>query len=343
MELYDRQRIKWTYSTHRVDRAQVAGIAPTSPEADPGALVLARIVQIGRHKEVEAPNGRKMMLFPGDIVAGTLAHRYATDQFEGFAAASGPTGHLMGVGGIFGEVRSKNERMIDPTVVEWIGRLADSTGHPLNLRRFALHPRPSKNASRPRTAVVVGASMNAGKTTTAAQIIRSLSGQGSRVSAAKITGTACRKDPGMFEDAGAHKVLDFTHFGFPSTAHLPERDLLGLAAGLRAALLEDEPETIVYEIADGIFQRETRLLLEDPDFHATVDTILYAAPESPSCESGVRWLRERDYTVVGVAGPVANSHLGMAEVEEATGVPAFNGEMILAGALDRALRPASVA
>jgi hypothetical protein len=185
--------------------------------------------------------------------------------------------------------------------------------------------------------------MNAGKTTTAAQAIRSLSGQGRRVSAAKITGTACRKDPGMMEDAGALRVLDFTHCGHPSTANLPVDDLLGLAVDLRAALLEDEPEFLVYEIADGIFQRETRILLEDPGFRATIDAVVYAAPESPSCESGVRRLRDWKYNVVATAGMVANSELGMIEARAATGVPCLNGQMILGGALDKAFERASVA
>ena len=343
MDTHGNIKIKWTYATHIVDRSVVAGLGPAAPGADPGALVLARVLQIGRHKEVEATNGRKLTLFPGDVIAGVLAHRYATDQYEGFPAATGVTGHLLSVGGICGEVRSKNERMVDPTVIEWLGRLVDSQRRPINVRRFAAPPRRGQADARPRTILVVGAAMNAGKTTTAAQIIRSLSGQGLRVSAAKITGTACRKDPGMMEDAGAVRVLDFTHMGYPSTAHLPEDDLLALAADLRAMLLAEEPEFIVCEIADGIFQRETRLLLENPGFHDTIDATLFAGPDSPSCESGVRWLRERGYAIAGTAGPVANSRLGIMEVQEATGVPCLNGEMILGGALDNVLRPASVA
>src|SRR5262249_23765662 len=154
-------------------------------------------------------------------------------------------------------------------------------------------PRRPAPAPRPRTVLVVGASMNSGKTTTAAQVIHSLAGQGRRVCAAKVTGTACRKDPAMMEDAGALRVFDFTCAGYPSTANLAQRDLLALSMDLRAHLLEDRPEFIVCEIADGIFQRETRLLLDDPDFRETIDLVLYAAPESPSCESGVRWLRDR--------------------------------------------------
>ncbi len=340
MDFYGNLKIKWTYVTQCVDRSVVKRIVPMESEPDPGRLVLARVSLIGRHKEVEGTDGRKRMLFPNDVIAGALAYRYATDQFEGHPIASGATGHLLGIGGTCGLVVSKNERMVDPTCLEWIGTLADDRGEALNLRRFVRNHRRTAVTPRPRTILVVGASMNAGKTTTAAQVIRSLSGQGCRVAAAKITGTACRKDPGIMEDAGAVRVLDFTHAGYPSTAHLPAGDLLALASDLRALLLEERPEFIMYEIADGIFQRETRLLLEDPAFRETVDVVLYAAPESPSCESGVRWLHQWGYTLGAVAGPVANSRLGMEEVRDATGVPCLNGEMILGGALNNLLLPA---
>lgn len=342
MEYFENIRIKWTYTTHRVDRSSVKGIGPMTSDPDPGRLVLGRILTIGKHKEVEGTNGRKITLFPGDVVAGCLAYRYATDQYEGLPIANGAA-HLVSIGGVCGLVASKNEKMPEPTTMEWIGSLTGRTGTPLYLRDFALKPRRSFNPPRPRTILVVGASMNAGKTTTAAQVIRSLSGRGRRVAAAKITGTACHKDPGIMEDAGALRVLDFTHAGHPSTANLPAEDLLALAVDLRLLLLEERPEFIVYEIADGIFQRETRLLLEDRSFRETIDVLLYAAPESPSCESGVRWLREWGYTVGAVGGLVANSRLGMEEVRAATGVSCLNGQMILDGALDHVLLPASVA
>jgi hypothetical protein len=331
-------QLKWSYVTHRVDRSQAVALLPLTGNSDPGALVLARVKSIGRHKEIEDFHGVKRALFPGDVIVGVLGHRYATDQFEGRATAAGPMGHLLGIGGVCGEVVSKNEKMIDPTSLEWIGRVADSQGKAIYLRSFAIHPRRSPRTIRARTLLVVGASMNSGKTTTAAQAIRSLAGEGRLVAAAKITGTACRKDPGLMEDGGAPRVLDFTHCGYPSTAHLPPGEVLSIASDLRAALMEEDPEFIVYEIADGIFQRETRILLEDPDFRGTIDAVLFTGTDSVSCEGGVRHLKALGYDVVAVAGLVANSRLGMAEVQASTGIACLNGEMILGGALKDALQ-----
>ena len=159
-----------------------------------------------------------MSLFPGDIVACVFGNRYATDQYHAEATCEGPFGHISGIGGVMGRIVSKNSKMPDPTVVEWLGRPVGSDGRPLHLRDFGVDRLNHCVRPRPRTLLSVGASMNSGKTTTAAYAIRSLTASGRRVMAAKITGTACRKDLGVFEDAGAERALDFTWAGHPSTA-----------------------------------------------------------------------------------------------------------------------------
>src|SRR5439155_1548810 len=130
MEILEKSKIKWTYVTHAVDRAVVTGLAPMSAKTDPGALVLGRVRQVGKHKEIEGVDGRRVTLFPGDVIAGVLGHRYATDQYEGEAIARGPLGHLLGIGGVCGEVVGRNEKMPDPTVLEWVGRPTDAKGSP---------------------------------------------------------------------------------------------------------------------------------------------------------------------------------------------------------------------
>ena len=337
METYGSQRIKWPYATHIVDRTAFTTLIPVVEEDNPGSLLLGRVVAIGRHKDLESVEGRKISLFKDDLFVGTLGHRYATDQYEGAAVCRGPMGHILSIGGVCGEVVSKNERMVDPTVVEWLGRLAGEGGAPLHLRDFRMTSARPLHAPRPRIVLSLGASMNAGKTTTAAQLIRSLASAGHKVSAAKITGTACRKDPSLLEDAGATRVLDFTWTGWPSTAGCSREELLSVWREITWALRADEPEVLVYEIADGIVQRETRMLLEDPVVRDSVDAVTYAAPDSLSCESGVRMLRGLGYKVLATAGPVANSALGRAEVEALTQIPCLAGDAILAGALVPAL------
>lgn len=325
--------IKWPYVTHLVDPTLAKGLLPVMEGYDPGSLVLARVLTLGKHQYLEAQDGRRMALFAGDYLAGVLGDRYATDQYEAVGRVQGPIGHIVGMGGVMGEVVSMNRQIQPPTTIEYLGRLADADGRPLHMSQFqALPPRPLK-AGTATTVMSLGASMNSGKTTTAAQMIRSLTAAGYRVAAGKVTGTACRKDPNLLADAGAVSVLDFTYAGWPSTANLPGELLLSIAGRIRAALEACDPEFVVLEVADGVLQRETTFLLEDDRFRASVDGVTFAGPDSLSCDAGVRRLRALGYTVVATAGMVANGALGIAEVEAACGVRCVSGESILAGAM----------
>jgi len=284
MNTFGNLRVKWPYATHLVDRSRVKTLVPIEFGHDPGALVLARVLEISRHKEIESSCGCKMTLYPGDVFVGVLGDRYATDQFHAYGRIQGPIGQIVGIGGLVGEVVSMNTRMIPPTTVEYVGRLADADGRPLRTQQFQRLPAPII-APGATTIFTLGASMNAGKTTTGVQVIRSLTAEGFQVAAAKITGTACRKDLNLFHDGGAINVLDFTHAGWPSTANLSKDELLCIAGRVRAALQECDPDFVVMEIADGLLQRETMLMLEDEAFRASIDAVTFAGPDALSCEA----------------------------------------------------------
>ena len=339
MNRFGNMRVKWPYATHLVDRDRAKALLPIELGHDPGALVLARVLAISRHKEIESQCGCRMALYPGDVFVGVLGDRYATDQFHAYGRISGPLGHIVGLGGVVGEVVSMNTRMIPPTTIEFIGRVADADGQPLRMQQFqALPPQPIDHRAA-TTVFALGASMNSGKTTTATQIIRSLTGDGFRVAAAKVTGTACRKDLNLFHDAGAIDVLAFTFAGWPSTANLSKDELLRITGRVRAALQAYDPDFVVVEIADGLLQRETMLMLEDEPFRASIDGVTFAGPDALSCDAGVRRLQALGGPeLLATAGMVANSALGIAEVENSTGARCLSGEMILNGALVPALR-----
>jgi len=269
---------------------------------------------------------------------GALGDRYATEQFEGTAVVSGATGHVVSIGGVVGQVASMHVASPPPTTIEYLGRPEDEDGRPLHMRRFQALP---TEAPRNRDAVTIlslGAGMDSGKTTTAAQVIRSLVGGGHVVAAAKLTGTACGKDPHLLYDAGAVAVFDFTHAGWPSTANLTLDELLSISSRIRAALAVYEPEFVVLEIADGIVQRETAMMLADPDFRDSIDAVMFAGPNALACDAGVKRLTELGYTVLAIAGMVANSALGIAEAEACCDLPCLSGQDILAGKLMNPLR-----
>src|SRR5262245_60547377 len=136
MDTFGNVRIKWPYVTHLIHRRAVSRLLPPVEETNPGSIVLARVQTIGKHRELEARDGQRVTLFAGYVFVCVLGNRYATDQYEGLARCSATQGHILGIGGVCGEVVSMNNRMPEPTVIEWLGRLAGLDGEPLHLGRF---------------------------------------------------------------------------------------------------------------------------------------------------------------------------------------------------------------
>ena len=163
--------------------------------------------------------------------------------------------------------------------------------------------------------------MNAGKTTTAAQLILGFSRRGLRVGAAKVTGTGSGGDVWKMVDAGATEVLDFTDAGHASTYCLPPRKVAKVAQQLHRHLAAAGCEIVVLEIADGLFQQETSALLESDAMASIVDGYLLAVTDSLSAAAGAQWLQSRQLPLLALCGTINKSALAAREAVAATGLP----------------------
>ena len=334
------EKIKWGYVTHAFPSEAMASYERSSEDPKVGDVALCRVLTLGKHTRMDDNRGYGLALFPGDVIACAFGNRYATDQYEGYVPPAREQYHMLSIGGVCGMVGSKNDKMPDPTTIDFLGYAQDMEGRRVNLRDWRLDPAPvAEDARKPTVLLTVGASMNAGKTTTAAMAIRGLSRAGHRVVAAKITGTGAVKDLNYMRDAGAEVVLDFTDYGCPSTYRVSLRKLLRLEQTLRSHLMAHDPDYIVYEIADGIFQRETALLLDSEEFRAVVDHVLFAALDSLSAESAKRTLTDRGFKLLGFSGVVSASDLGRKEVESATGLPCLSSSELSGGGIVQLLEP----
>lgn len=311
---------KRSYTTRRADlsaarRLLTAGITPSA-----GDLVLARVTRIGQHGGLQLPNGRRATLFVGDEIVVTYGNRYAPDQFE--ARVPGHLGacHLVAAGGIAAEARSWHSRMKRPTEIEPLGILADAAGQALNLASFRMPDDNVTPARLPCVIAVVGTSMNAGKTTAAAHLIRGLVLRGLRVGAAKVTGTGAMGDVAIMADAGAHCVLDFTDCGFASTYRVPRQDIERI---LRQTVVHagHAADAVIVEVADGLYQAETAALLKSPTFRRVVNGVVFAAGDAMGAAAGVEWLEQRGLPVLAVSGALTASPLGAEEASLATRLP----------------------
>jgi molybdopterin-guanine dinucleotide biosynthesis protein len=166
--------------------------------------------------------------------------------------------------------------------------------------------------------------MNSGKSTALSCLVRGLSDAGLAVSAGKATGTGSGNDPGMFVDAGAVKVLDFTDFGYPTTFQLHHGHIRGLFVDLLSALTDSSPDVVVVEVADGVYQGETRALLADPVFQKAVDRVIFAAADALGAVAGLQVLKGANISVAAVTGVLTSSPLAVREAAAATDVPVLS-------------------
>ena len=173
----------------------------------------------------------------------------------------------------------------------------------------------------PRVIVVLGSSMDSGKSHTARSIIKGLRAEGHTVAGIKVTGTATGSDTWGMLDAGARPALDFIDGGYPSTYLLGEQQLVELHEKLLANAVEAGAKWVVIEVADGILQQETAALIRSARFTGTVDAWVFATGDPLGAVGGISILEDLGIQPLAVSGVVSRSALARREVEKATGLP----------------------
>lgn len=315
-------RAKAAYTTRRVDMSVAVRLMSDAVPCA-GDLVLARVVKIGQHPCLESPHSRRAPLFEGDEIIVCYGNRYAPDQFEAEVPDDLGECHLVAAGGVAARMVTRHASVKTPTLIQPLGLLGDAQGRRINLANWTL-PAVICGWPRPLVIAVAGTSMNSGKTTSAAHLIKGLSRAGFKVGAAKITGTGAGGDIGLMRDAGALVSLDFTDFGHVSTYRVCLAELERVAAQAIAHLHGAGAAVAVLEIADGLLQQETAALLGSTVFQKSLDGLVFAVGDAMGACGGVAWLRERNLPVVALSGRICASPLATREAAAATGLPVFD-------------------
>lgn len=320
-------QVKTAYTTRQVRPESFAALLTGDQQPRAGDLVLARVTAIGQHPRIERPNGRRSVLFEGDEILVCYGNRYAPDQFEALVPDDLGPCHLVAAGGVAGRVVAWHTEMEEPTEITPLGLVATPKGRPLNLRDWGLpEPISQGEGRRPWTVVVVGATMNAGKTTTAAGIVRGLVRAGYTAGAAKVTGTGAGGDVWLMTDAGAQPVFDFTHAGFASTYLCAPNEVEAILRTLYGQLVDTGVDAAVLEVADGVFQDETAALLASAVFRNLADKVVFAASDALGAAAGVGLLRRLGLPVAAASGLLTASPLAVREARANLDVPVLTFE-----------------
>ena len=319
----------WAFTTRRVPQGAASSILPPKGKPEPGDLVLARVDSIGHHGNLHLVNGRRRHLFVGDEIVVAYGNRYASNQFEALVPETLGPCHLVAGGGMAARAVSWHVSISKgPTEITPIGVLANTEGHRINLRDFALTPAAASREYRPTPIAVIGTSMDSGKTQTAVYLVRGLIAAGLRVGYAKVTGTGAGGDFFWLKDAGADPVFDFTDVGMASTYLAEPEDVEAALVSLVGHVASHGVDAMVLEIADGVLQRETAALLKSPKFRALVGGIVLAAQDSMGAVAGVNWLRKRPTPVLALSGVLTAAPLQIAEARDATGLDVHDREAL---------------
>lgn len=304
---------KWTWSCrHLPTNTAYAPRHEDRAAPQPGDLAVVRVDSLGYHAKIMTAQQGQLRLYPGDLLVGVFGNRYATDAYEAEVQTLEDLSILTNAG-MIGTVFSKNAAMKKPTHITFLHYLSDGQGGRLNLKN--LHFQPKLPAQPLRNIIlVVGSGMNSGKTTTMMKLTKALLDKGLAVAACKLTGSVSTNDHGELSATGAPFVTDFSDYGFPSTYLCHDDELHALFHTMMADAAATNPDVTVVEIADGLLQRETRLLLESPIIRRQVAGVVMAATCASSAIYGLSQLEALGHEVVTVSGIITNSPLFMREL-----------------------------
>jgi hypothetical protein len=323
---------RWSWACRIVQPGATQILAhPLGHVPAPGDLAVVQVEEMGYHERITTQDNLRLRIYPGDRIVGVFGNRYATDAYEGEVDGLDDLS-LLTAGGMIGTVRSRHRSVKRPTRVKFLGYVAHANGEVVNLKTAAFQK--AKPTHSPRNLIaVVGTGMNAGKTTSCVKLIKALSQQGLRVAACKLTGSVSNRDQDEMRSASATQVLDFSDFGFPSTYLCGKDELLDLYGTMMAGLEPANADVTVMEIADGILQRETAMLLEDAALRQQLSGVVLAADNALSARYAVSRLESLGHRVLAVTGVLTSSPLCMREFAEiaATPVASSAGDATLLG------------
>jgi len=290
-----------------------------------GDLIFGEVVELGHHRSLESKSARIHTIYEGTRAVFGVGNRYAPDQYEGLVPENYvDTLDQMCTGGVVSELRIKNELIRTPTKIKVLGYVCDANGNFVNTRNHVLiKPKRADRKTRGAKLILcVGTAMNSGKTHAAAACCYALTSMGKAVRAAKITGTARLKDIFLMNDCGAEYVADFTYFGYPSTYMLNEDELFNIFHSFDMKYGNNPKNYIVIEIADGIFQRETAMLLRMKEVRDRIHKLIFCAPDSSAVFGGTRMLLEQfDLKPSAISGLCSSSPLAIREIETFSKLP----------------------
>lgn len=313
-------------AAYTIDKDQIRYRTQSDKKPEVGDLIYGKVLNLGAHSKLENKEGRIHSINLNTKAVFVYGSRYAPDAFEGEVPAQYSSEvDLLARSGMVGKVISKNSLYLNCTKVKSLGYVCDSTGKILNTKYYPLINKGLRS-KKPKAKMIlcIGAAMNSGKSYSAARACWALSTAGHLVKGTKVTGTSCLKDILLMEDNGASRVADFTILGYPSTYLLNEEEILHIFSTLENNFGRHKGYWVV-EFADGIFQKETAMLLRNDRIKKRIHKLVYCAHDAAGVLGGIKIL-EQDFGLApdAISGCCSSSPLAIKEFRRHTDIPTFD-------------------
>jgi hypothetical protein len=279
---------------------------------------------------VEADSGRSMTIVAGDIFLAAPGFRESVRWTVGGVPAGGlvPGRNywVLAESGVMGDLDSQSTAAKSHLgQAKYLGAVCGPDGHELHLKDFALRAPPGVPDAGAPVYLVLGTSVEVGKTTAGLTLLRTLLDKGhEQVVVLKATGTTSITEAVLYRDFGAVDVFDCLDFGVPTTfpcRRLDAAEIFGEALDLclsmpaDAVLIEcggDFMGTCVPEFLQCLRPRRPK-----------PTTVLAAA--DPSGALGAKQTLERmGITLDLITGPCTDTLTSRQRTEAITGVAARN-------------------
>jgi hypothetical protein len=280
------------------------------------------------YDEMELPTGRMSKLKKDDIIAVALGERMALKGFVGHLPKTLKTNdviNLLNFGGVAGICTSANTREVgEPMRIRVLGGIARN-GKLLNIDQATLFKPADKLRSNVPLIMITAGSMDTGKTTVAAEIIKTLTRIGMRLAAAKLTGVGAMRDLYRMEDYGVYESVSFVDAGIPSTANVDPDLVVRVGKGALNHLSRNKPDAIIVELGDGIIGKYGVVqILEDKEIQKNVRLHITCARDPAGAIKLVEDCARFGVPVDVVSGPITDNEVGKAIVRETLGVMTYN-------------------
>ena len=164
-----------------------------------------------------------MTIVAGDIFLATPGYRESVRWTVGGVPAGGlvPGNKywVLSESGVMGELTCETPAAKSHLgQAEYLGAVLDPNGHPLGLKDFTLRAAAGAADAEAPVYLVLGTSVEVGKTTAGLSLLRTLRASGhDQVVVLKATGTTSVSEAAIYRDFGAAQVFDCLDFGVPAT------------------------------------------------------------------------------------------------------------------------------